>query len=89
MQGTNKQVAQAFAAKSASEGKSSNKNLFFHDGVVYSYGYHFPIARWNNDKVLFTTQSYSVTTARHKGPVLRALLEAGVAVERVGNVLAK
>ena len=32
---------------------------------MYSYGPHFPIARHYKGAVLFTTRSYSVTTARH------------------------
>lgn len=40
------------------------------DNVIYSYGYHFPIARMYTDKrglktVFFTTDTYGSTTAQH------------------------
>ncbi len=52
-------------------------NMLFEDGTVYSYGRHFPIARHiENAKgeraVLFTTETYSTTTAKHKTITRRA-----------------
>lgn len=70
---TNKQVAERFA-KLYNDGKSGT--MFIELGVVYSYGYHFPIAkRISNTEVEFTTDGYSVTTAKHKSLVLKALKE--------------
>jgi hypothetical protein len=41
--------------------------MYFADGTIYSYGDHFPMARHDlrNSAVLFTTDSYSQTTAQH------------------------
>ena len=60
---TNREVAQAFA-----NGKQKGKSLhMFIDGdTIYSYGYHFPIARRFQGVILFTNKGYSQTTARHK-----------------------
>lgn len=44
-------------------------NTFFEDGVLYSYGYHFPIAislKIGSNYFLFNGDTYSVTTARHQ-----------------------
>lgn len=71
------------------DGRNAAGNLFFRDGTIYSYGSHFPIARRYTSKsggcVLFTTASYSVTTARHIGHVRQAI-PASVPVFNVPNV---
>lgn len=52
-------------------------NVFFDGDTIYSYGRHFPIARFafaNGVRyVLFTSEGYSVSTAKHKTLVRRAL----------------
>lgn len=81
---TNSQIAEAFAngedhghANSVFIERTSGKP----EGVViYSYGYHFPIAI-NYGKVAYiNTDKYSHTTGRHKGHVRRALEAAGCEV---------
>lgn len=69
----NSQVAHLWANQSKPRGSGSN--FFFEGDTIYSYGRHFPIARLYPDKraVLFTTKSYSMTTAQHKGRVRRAI----------------
>ena len=47
--------------------------MFFEGDTVYSYGYHFPIAKHvGRGTVLFTEDSYSNSTAKHKNEVLLA-----------------
>lgn len=53
-------------------------NMFYEGETIYSYGRHFPIARLvtaaNGERVvLFTSRSYSVSTAKHKTIVWRAV----------------
>lgn len=53
-------------------------NMFYDGDTIYSYGRHFPIARLTTDAsgrrvVLFTTEGYSVSTAKHKSIVWRAV----------------
>lgn len=60
--------------------------------AIFSWGYHFPIARWARDArgqecILFTTQDYSVSTAKHISKVKRAI--HGVTVYDVDNVKAE
>lgn len=47
-------------------------NMWFSGDTIYSYGEHFPIARHCGNAVLFTTDSYSVSTAKHKTITWRA-----------------
>ncbi len=54
-----------------SQDSARNRSNFYFDGdTILSYGPHFPIARHVTTKrgsaVLFTTRSYSATTAGHK-----------------------
>ncbi|MCK9279187.1 MAG: hypothetical protein M0P71_00970 [Melioribacteraceae bacterium] len=53
---------------------SKSRNLFSEDGVIYSYGHHFPIAKLGNP-VIITSRTYSSSTGRHVGIVQRALSE--------------
>lgn len=77
---TNSQVAQAFADRKTT---GHSNNMFINRDTIFSYGYHFPIARHtdkmyqNKPIVLFTTRKYSMTTSHHKANVWSALTNAG------------
>lgn len=75
------EVAHYWANEIQPSGKSGN--MFFRNGVIYSYGEHFPIARHvvddnNRRVVLFTSRDYSVSTAKHKLITRRALSDSAV-----------
>jgi len=63
-------VAHLWAHKSQDFARNPGHNFYFHVDTIYSYGSHFPVARHVENKrgraVLFTTRSYSSTTAGHK-----------------------
>ncbi len=65
----------------ATKGENYNETMFIADNTIYSYGFHFPIAkRMVTEKgifYLFNNDSYSVTTARHKSNVLHYLKRNG------------
>lgn len=66
---TNQEVADAWAM-----GYSAKGNNMFTDGeTIYSYGYHFPIAKRVNGHVLFNHTYYSTTTSMHQCHVRRAM----------------
>ena len=46
--------------------------MFYDDETIYSWGYHFAIARHCEGVVLFTSRDYSVSTSKHKSIVSRA-----------------
>lgn len=61
--------------------------------TIYSYGHHFPIARFveaadGGAVVLFTTENYSVSTSKHKTLARRAI-PRGVPVFYVPDVMAE
>jgi hypothetical protein len=65
--------------------------MFFEGATIFSYGYHFHIARFVNRKrkgqcVLFTTQSYSSSTGGHKNIARSALRGLNVPVFNVHDV---
>lgn len=69
------EVAHFWANETQHEGRYAH--MFFEGAKIYSYGYHFEIARITEDKnkkkvVLFTTREYSPTTSRHKWNVRSA-----------------
>jgi hypothetical protein len=68
-------LAHAWASQNYPQGRSGN--IFFNNKTIYSYGYHFPIAKFvtnsNGDEVvLFTERGYSNSTAKHIGKVRAA-----------------
>lgn len=68
----NQKVAHIWAEQNQETGYASN---FYFDGpTIYSYGSHFPIATFIDDNtVLFTTSSYSITTSKHINLARQAL----------------
>ena len=67
---TPSQVCHTFANKLQSEAYTPTRHLFFNSNGLWSYGYHFCIAKHvtNNEGLnglLFTIRSYSNTTAKH------------------------
>lgn len=74
----NRMVAHVWAQRNQAQGRSSNGQFYFNGDTIYSYGSHFPIASFvkdlqGNDRLLFVTRSYSVTTSRHIAYVRQAL----------------
>ena len=66
------EVAHFWANKVQSEGKASN--MFFESDIIYSYGYHFPIAKHiKKDVILFTSDNYSISTSQHKSIVRQSI----------------
>jgi len=66
----NRSVAHAFAHRQSGKGS----NMFTDGTTIYSYGHHFPIATFiDDDTVLFTSRSYSVSTAKHMSYTWSAL----------------
>lgn len=70
------QVAHFWANQTQSHARTSTGAMFFEGPSIYSYGYHFEIARIVEHRgkkcVLFTTRDYSTTTAAHKRIVRQA-----------------
>ncbi len=79
-------VIQLWANQSQTEARNPNRSIFFEGNTIYSYGKHFAIAKHVGSEVLISTRKYSVTTAKHKGGVFRAVCRKNpIFVENVDN----
>jgi len=63
-------VAHLWANQHQQEARTPTDNLYFYGKTIYSYGSHFPIAchvenKKGENAILFTTNTYSSTTAQH------------------------
>lgn len=72
------EVAHLWAHQTQSEARNAGGTLWFRGKTIYSYGEHFPIACFvengqGEQAVLFTTRTYSLTTAMHMGLVRSAM----------------
>lgn len=85
---SNDELVHVWARQGQDHGRNSNGSMFFNNGVIYSYGDHFPMAKHIDlNRVLTTTQTYSVTTAGHLSRMHRAINhKEAIAVD---NVLAR
>ena len=59
------EVAHLFANQSQDEARNQGGSFFFEKDKIFSYGYHFCIARFHKGKLLFTKKTYSKTTSKH------------------------
>ena len=73
----NKEVADTFANRHIwkSEGKIAGSHLFIEGNVIYSHGYHFPLAiRLEDNTFILNDDDYGTnSTARHKRLVRQAI----------------
>ena len=74
------EAAHIWASQSQNEGRAGN--IEFEGQTIYSYGRHFPVARFAPEYgniVLFTSRGYSSSTGKHKG-IIRAAIPSKYAV---------
>lgn len=80
----NTQVAERFRA---GETKGTGSNMFIEGDTIYSYGYHFAIAKHSDERyrglsvVYFNYNDYSKSTQKQKGHILRELSDYFYLVE--------
>lgn len=78
---SNIEIARAYAA-GATKGHAAN--LFIENDTIYSYGYHFPVAKKLKEGIyLFNIERYSNSTSRHQSDIADALSHAGAKLIRV------
>lgn len=59
------EVAHFFSNQTQSDARNSGGTFFFEQEKIFSYGYHFCIARFYEGKLLMTKRRYSNTTRKH------------------------
>lgn len=60
---SNEKLTEMFNKQSQHFGKANS--LFFEGNILYSYGYHYPLAIVNENYILINDIGYSVTTSKH------------------------
>lgn len=76
------EVAHVWAQQRQAYGCNPRRNIYFEGATIYSYGTHFPIARFaGRDVVLVNCNGWSNTTAGHKRDVADAL--SGLQVTKI------
>jgi hypothetical protein len=70
---SNNEAAHIWASRSQASGRAGN--VFFENDIIYSYGRHFPVAKFGDDgvTVLFTNRGYSNSTGKHKSLIRGAI----------------
>jgi hypothetical protein len=70
---SNNEAAHIWASQSQASGRAGN--VFFENDIIYSYGRHFPVAKFGDDgvTVLFTNRGYSNSTGKHKSLIRGAI----------------
>jgi len=74
----NHEIPHLWSHQSQDEARNSTGRFYFEGTTIYSYGSHFPIARFvanerDERAVLFTTDHHSVTTSGHCSAVAQAI----------------
>lgn len=68
----NQQVCHIWANQLKPSGRGSN--LFFEKDTIYSYGYHFPMAKiLDENTILVSPLSYSNSTSKHQNYMMQAI----------------
>jgi hypothetical protein len=67
----------------------SGSNIRFDGPVIYSYGHHFPMARFTDSVILFTTRTYGAATAKHLNRAHSAARATGLNILDVYDVRAE
>lgn len=75
---SNEEVAELWAKQTQPKARNATRSFYFDGPTIYSYGEHFPVATWIRNKagtqaVVMTSNSYSMTTAKHIGTVSHAI----------------
>lgn len=60
------EVIHVFAQQTQSEGRNQSGSIFFEHAKIYSYGYHYLLGHFiDNKTILINDKGYSVTTTKH------------------------
>lgn len=70
---SNADLVHTFAQRTQNEGRTSAGGLFFKDDKIYSYGYHYLLGEFIDEKtIIINDRGYSSSTGKHIGMVTGA-----------------
>lgn len=82
-------IGHNLSGKGQEQARNPSQNFYFSGDTIYSYGSHFPMARFvrsgKKQAIQFTTRSYSVTTSGHLSTVRGAIQGNDIPVFYVRN----
>lgn len=73
---TNAQIVNKFI-KGATTGKNAQGSLFIEGDTLFSYGYHYPLAKRVEGGFWVNNEKYSRTTSKHASLVRGAIAKHG------------
>ena len=85
--GSNGALAEVWVNRK-NKGYGKGNNMRFDTTTIYSFGSHFPIAKFNEGEILYTMKGYSSSTGKHKHIVKREMEKQKQHYMKVPNVLA-
>ena len=63
---TNSEIFHVFNEQEQNQGKTSNRNIFFENNKIYSYGYHYLLGEFiDENTIVINNTGYSNTTSKH------------------------
>jgi len=70
---SNSDLVHTFAQRSQSEGRTSNGGMFFRDNKIFSYGHHYLLGEFIDDKtIMINNKGYSSSTGAHISMLISA-----------------
>jgi hypothetical protein len=70
---TNNEIFHVFNEQNQNEGRTSNRNIYFQNKKIYSYGYHYLLGEFiDENTIVINNTGYSNTTSKHIGMVTNA-----------------
>ena len=68
------EVIHVYAQQTQSEGRNSTRSIFFESNKIYSYGYHYLLGEFINNRkaIIIDSSGYSVTTNKHISKLMYA-----------------
>ncbi len=83
----NTDCVHTFAQRTQDKGRTSNNNIFFEGDKIYSYGYHYELGRFLDDKtILINDEGYSNSTAKHISLLIAATCQHKQYYTTQGNI---
>jgi len=83
MKYSNEMAIHIWANQSETQGENKNGSIFFERNTIYSYGYHFAMAKIFDSITLVNSSSYSATTGKQLAKVRQSINGNFIAVPNV------
>jgi hypothetical protein len=84
---SNEMTCHVWAQQTQESGESHHGNVYFRGPILYSYGSHFILGiMLPGGRAILNSNSYSITTAKHKGYAWRAVGYSGFSIPELTGI---